>query len=117
MRLEDILFRSGDLFLPKQVRAFLEFYYIGSDTSLVYITNWTLVHILTGIILALYFFPSMTNQAALWRIFWIHSAWELWQIIGQNTPIYTLRGILDVAMDTVATMLGAWLTIKVLQSK
>jgi hypothetical protein len=117
MRIQDILFRSGDLFLPKSVREFLEQYYVGSDTSLVYITNWTLVHLLSGVILALYLFPSMPKQPALWRIFWIHSAWELWQILGQNTAIYTWRGILDVAMDTFATMAGAWLTIKVLQTK
>jgi len=117
MHLEDILFRSGDLFLPTPVRAFLETYYIGSDTSLFYITNWTFVHALVGVVLALYLFPSMTKEAAMWRIFWIHSAWELWQIIGKNTPIHTLRGILDVFVDTTATMLGAWITGKVLQSK
>ena len=117
MRLEDILFRSGDLFLSKHVRTFLESYYMGSDTSILYITNWTVVHLLVGVVLALYMFPSMPKEAALWRIFWIHSAWELWQIIGQNTPIHTLRGILDVMVDTSATMLGAWVTMKVLQSK
>ena len=117
MRLEDILFRSGDLFLSKSVRNFLERYYVGSDTSLIYITNWTLVHVLTGVILALYFIGTMTKNATLVRIFWIHSAWELWQILGKNTPIHTLRGILDVLVDTSATMIGAWLTLKVLESK
>lgn len=117
MQLHDILFRSGDLFLSKPMRDFLEYYYIGSDTSLLYITNWTIVHFLVGVVLAFYLFPSMAKQATLWRIFWIHSAWELWQILGKNTPIHTLRGILDVVMDTSATMLGAWLTIKILQTK
>jgi hypothetical protein len=117
MQLHTILFQSGDLFLPKSLLRFLETYYVGSDTSLLYISNWTLVHCLVGVVLALNFFPSMTQKATLWRIFWIHSAWELWQIIGQNTPIHTLRGILDIIMDTSATLLGAWLTIHVLQSK
>jgi hypothetical protein len=117
MKVQDILFRSGDLFLPTPVRDFLEQYYVGSDTSLVYITNWTIIHALVGVILALYLFPSMTKKATLWRIFWIHSAWELWQIIGQNTPIHTLRGILDIAMDTAATMFGAWVMINYIQTK
>ena len=117
MRIQDILFKSGDLFLPTRIRTFLEHYYVGSDTSLVYITNWTFVHFLVGVILSLYLFPSMSKQAALWRIFWIHSVWELWQIIGQNTPIHTLRGVLDIGMDTSATMIGALLALKVLQSK
>jgi hypothetical protein len=117
MRIQDVLFRSGDLFLPTPVRQFLEYYYVGSDTSLVYITNWTLVHVLTGIVLAFYIFPSMTKKDTLWRIFWIHSAWEAWQILGKNTPIHTLRGMLDVLVDTSATMLGAWMTIKVLETK
>jgi hypothetical protein len=117
MRLEDILFRSGDLFLPTRVRDFLETYYVGSDTSLVYLTNWTLVHVLTGVVLALYFIRSMTKNATLWRVFWIHSAWEFWQILGKNTPIHTLRGVLDVLVDTSATMIGAWLTLKVLETK
>jgi hypothetical protein len=117
MRIQDILFRSGDLFLPKSLLRFLEYYYVGSDTSLLYVSNWTLVHVLTGVVLALYFIRSMSKKATLWRIFWIHSAWELWQILGQNTPIYTLRGILDVLVDTSATMIGAWFTLKVLEYK
>jgi hypothetical protein len=115
--LQAILFQSGDLFLPKSVRAFLEHYYVGSDTSLVYITNWTFIHFLVGVVLARYLYQTMTATNTLWRVFWIHTLWELWQIIGRNTPIHTARGILDIGMDTFATMFGAWLTIKVLVAK
>lgn len=110
--LEKILFKSGDLFLPSPVRSFLEHYYIGSDTSLFYITNWTFIHFFTGVLLAYYFIQRMSSSKTIWTVFWIHTAWEIWQIIGKNTPIQTLRGVIDVFVDTFSTMLGAFLYLK-----
>ncbi len=99
--LRDVLFLSGDLFLPKSVRAFLEQYWIGNERSVVYITNWSLVHLvsgfLTGYILATYW----PTYAYYWTGFLIHSVWELWQILVKNTPYWTLRGRVDVVTDTV----------------
>jgi hypothetical protein len=31
--------------------------------------------------------------------------WEIWQLAVQNTP-WTLRGILDIGMDTLLFMIG-----------
>jgi hypothetical protein len=103
-----ILFKSGDLFLPKQVRAFLEYYYIGNLKSTLYITNWTIIHFLSGIITA-YLLATRTNYATqkiLLVSLLIHTLWELWQIYGENTPIWTRRGQVDVFVDTVAYMVG-----------
>jgi hypothetical protein len=112
--LENILFKSGDLFLPKQVRDFLEYYYVGNDRSILYITNWTIIHFLSGVLTA-YFLRERTrySDTRIYLIaFLIHTLWELWQIFGENTPIGTLRGQIDVLVDTAAYMLGAWAYIQ-----
>lgn len=103
-----ILFKSGDLFLPKQVRAFLEYYHVGNSRSVFYISNWTFVHFFSGVLTA-YFLMTRTDYATkkiLLVSFLIHTLWELWQIYGENTPIGTLRGQVDVFVDTTAYMLG-----------
>lgn len=109
--LNTILFKSGDLFLPKSVRNILEYYYIGDDRSVFYVTNWTVIHFLSGIFTAYYLFSKFTTQQVYIISILIHSIWELWQIFGENTPIQTLRGQIDVLVDTVAYMLGVWIYI------
>jgi hypothetical protein len=98
---QDILCRTGDLLLPKRIRSVLEEYWIGDDQSRLYLTNWSLVHLGSGVLLA-WLFPTLT----LWTAFSIHTAWELWQILVRNTPWWTLRGQLDVIVDTVLFLLG-----------
>jgi hypothetical protein len=103
---KDALYLSGDLFLPKSVRTVLEQYHIGSDTSLVYVTNWTLMHFLSGLFLGWIlttYFPKLSYYA---MGFYIHSAWELWQILVKNTPYWTPRGLIDIGTDTAFTMAG-----------
>lgn len=102
---EDILFKSGDLFLPKSVRSLLEYYYVGNDKTVFYITNWTVIHFLSGILFA-YLFKFFSIAEILISTFLVHSIWELWQIYGENTKISTLRGQVDVLVDTIAYMIG-----------
>jgi hypothetical protein len=104
--LKDALFLSGDLFLPKPVRMFLERYWIGNDNTFIYVTNWSIVHILSGILTG-YLLLTYAPSSSYYRTgFWVHSAWELWQILVRNTPYWTLRGLVDVGMDTLLFMLG-----------
>jgi hypothetical protein len=106
---QDILFRSGDLFLPFAVRRFLEQYSVGSDTSLLYINNWSIVHLLSGVLTA-YVLLRIGSQKDLYvQALLLHTSWELWQILGKNTLIGTTRGQLDVLMDTAFFMAGVWL--------
>jgi hypothetical protein len=98
--MEKLLFHSGDLFLPSHVRTFLEQYWIGNDTSIFYVSWWTFIHVMSGMIAGLYF--SYMNG------FLLHSAWEVWQIIGKNTKYWTLRGQVDILVDTVAYMIGMY---------
>jgi hypothetical protein len=108
----DVLCRTGDLLLPVSVRRVLEMYWIGNERSWVYITNWSIVHAISGVLTAL----LLQRYAARWPVvatsFWIHTAWELWQILVQNTPWWTLRGWVDIAMDTTLFMLGVLLATR-----
>jgi hypothetical protein len=116
---QDILFRSGDLFLPTPVRNFLEYYYIGDNKSVFYVTNWSLVHFFTGILVASFLLKRkkmyrINNLEIILITFIIHTIWELWQIYGKNTPIYTLRGQIDVLVDTAFYMTGVLILLYVL---
>lgn len=96
----DFLCKTGDLLLPKSVRRILETYILGNDNTLLYVTYWTIVHFLSGFFLV-YFF-----QISYWNGFLIHTVWEVYQILVRNTPFHTLRGKLDVFVDTTMFMLG-----------
>ena len=103
---DDIIYRSGDVFLPKSVRTILETYLIGNATSKFYVSVWSLVHFLSGVLTAwmlLNYFPTFSFYKTG---FWIHTAWEYWQIFIGMTKYYTFRGALDVVTDTAFFMGG-----------
>lgn len=95
----DFLCHSGDLFLPPSVRRILETYIIGNDTTLFYVTFWTVMHLVSGLLVAYFKSSYMTG-------FIIHGVWEMYQIIVKNTNIYSLRGYIDIVTDTVFFMFG-----------
>ena len=100
------LYRSGDVFLPASVRAVLERYHIGNAKSLFYITNWSLVHLVSGIItgyILTTYFPSWSYYTTG---FIVHGLWELWQIFIGMTKWKTTRGLIDIVVDTVMFMIG-----------
>lgn len=101
-----ILFNSGDLFLPKPIKEFLEQYWIGDDTSLFYISWWTFIHFFTGILTGYWLFYYKSPLNYYMYGFLLHTLWELWQMLGKNTPYWTLRGRVDILTDTMAFMLG-----------
>lgn len=102
---QDVLFLSGDLFLPKSVRRVLEHYYVGNDRTLIYITNWSLVHFFTGVLTAWVLETHYPGYDTLFTAFLLHTMWEIWQLAVRNTP-WTLRGFLDVGMDTLLFLGG-----------
>jgi hypothetical protein len=110
----DMLYRSGDVFLPKPVLTVLRHYWIGSEKSTFYITNWSIVHFLSGIATAYLLAQSKTRENIYLVAFLIHTLWELWQIYIGMTPIQTLRGQVDITVDTVLFMIGAWLYLNFL---
>lgn len=92
-------YASGDLFLPKQLRNFLETYIIGNNTSLFYISLWSFMHMLSGIL-----FSLVSNSLQGYIV--THTIWELWQIYIGMTPIHTLRGVIDIFTDTTMGIIG-----------
>lgn len=92
-------YASGDLFLPKPVRNFLETYLIGNDTSLFYISLWSFMHSLSGVL-----FSLVSNSLGDYIV--VHTIWEIWQIHIRMTPIHTLRGAIDIFTDTIMGILG-----------
>lgn len=92
-------YASGDLFLPKSVRNLLEIYIIGNDTSLFYISLWSFMHMISGII-----FSFISNSLQGYIV--THTLWELWQIYIKMTPIHKLRGAIDIFTDTGMGVIG-----------
>ena len=86
--------------LPRSILRFLETYIIGNDQTIVYISFWSVFHLVMGVVTALYITSSY------WTGFLLHSVAELYQILVKNTPIHTVRGQLDVLMDTTMFLIG-----------
>lgn len=93
-------FASGDAFLPKWARTVLETYIVGDDTSYFYISLWSIVHMTTGMV-----YGWFTKWSVAFYI-WLHTIWELWQIWIGMTHIDTLRGAIDIAVDTTMGAIG-----------
>ena len=119
--LREIIYSSGDVFLPDSVKKFLSTDLIGSSKHTFYISIWSIVHFLSGIFIGLfYFFMEWNVQTYMLNMFALHTIWECWQIlIGMSNPyILTGRGnLVDIVVDTVMFMLGAYLALLVNQSR
>jgi hypothetical protein len=102
------LYRSGDVFLSPAARAFLRTYIVGDDESLFYISYWSVVHMISGIVFALLWSPKASPYMAG---FAVHTCWEAWQIFIGMTPVGTARGFIDIITDTVMFMFGMWLVV------
>lgn len=117
--LREIVYSSGDIFLPDNVKKFLSTDLIGSSKDTFYISIWSIVHFLSGIFVGLfYFFMKWNVQTYMLNMFALHTIWECWQIlIGMSNP-YTLTGrgnLVDILIDTLVFMLGAYIALLVNQ--
>jgi hypothetical protein len=99
-------YKSGDAFLPTMIRLYLYRHIIGNEHTLFYLNYWSIIHFLSGVLLA---FVSGNWMTALL----VHTLWEIWQrAIGMS--YWNLRGSIDTVVDTVLFMAGHWLTVKAL---
>lgn len=110
---KNILYNSGDMFLPMWLRKFLEQDIIGSSSKTFYISYWSIIHFINGLFVGfLYLHLGYNKQHYLSTMFIIHLLWEMWQtIIGMAKP-YRLTGpsnLIDTIMDTILFMLGAYI--------
>jgi hypothetical protein len=111
---DSFIYRSGDLFAPKNVRAFLETFIYGSYNDTVYITYWSVLHLLSGIGLAIVFRTWTMPKNPYIIGFIVHTVWELWQILIKMSNPFKVVGhnnIVDTLLDTALFMFGMWIVL------
>jgi hypothetical protein len=114
--LQNIIYSSGDVFLPEKVKNILGTDLIGSSNKTFYVSGWSIIHLINGLIIGyiyLYFKGGIRLYTLTLLI--IHTMWEFWQVlIGMSKP-YKLTGrsnLIDIIMDTIFFMLGAYIVRK-----
>ncbi len=111
---ESLAFRSGDLFFGPEIRRFLETFLIGSYQSTIYITYWSVLHFISGVLTYIILTSYMPNIKHPYSIgFGIHTLWEFWQIyIGMSRPWNWAghNGFTDFVMDSALFMLGMYIS-------
>ena len=110
---ERVIYRSGDVFLPKPIKELLDKSIYTSQTNSFYINGWTFVHVMSGLIIGyIYFYGGYNKRDYYYNLFIIHTIWEAWQIfIGMSKP-FSLTGhnnSIDIIVDTAAFMCGTYI--------
>jgi hypothetical protein len=102
-----LLYRSGDVFLTGKLKYFLDIVLVGDYESGWYISNWSLMHMISGMIVGSIFRENRNRY--LYGLV-IHTLWELWQIyIGMSNAHKKLSGksgLSDTVVDTLFFLLG-----------
>ena len=111
-----IIYNSGDIFLPEALKNILQKDIIGSSEKTFYISGWSIVHFINGIIFGyLYLYFKYDIRSYFLTMFILHTLWELWQsIIGMAKP-YKITGrsnIVDTIMDTILFMCGTYIVFQ-----
>jgi len=110
--LQNIIYNSGDAFLPEKIKKILGTDLIGTSNKTFYISGWSIVHFINGIIIGyIYLYFKGGIKLYVLKMLIIHTIWEFWQfLIGMSNP-YKLTGrsnLIDTIMDTILFMLGAY---------
>ena len=104
-RFKDAARDSGDLFLPQPVRRFLYTHIIGSESTIFYISYWSILHMLSGILTGWVLLKWFNRIPYYFTGILVHTIWELWQkFIGMTK--WDLRGAIDTIMDTIMHLIG-----------
>jgi hypothetical protein len=116
--IKKIIYNSGNAFLPDKISAALRVDILGSSEKTFYITGWSIIHLLNGILFGyLYYYFKYDMKHYILNLLILHTLWEIWQIIiGMSKP-YKLTGnsnIVDIFVDTLLFMSGAYLTLKLI---
>ena len=114
--IENIIYNSGDVFLPEKIKKILGTDLIGTSKKTFYVSGWSIVHLINGIIVGyIYLYLKGDHKMYTFKLLIIHTIWEFWQIlIGMSKP-YKLTGrsnLIDSIMDTIFFMLGAYIVRK-----
>ena len=111
-----MIYNSGDFFFPKFIINILDKYIYVTQNNSFYINGWTLLHYFSGMILgAVYLYLDKELKFYYYKLFIIHTLWELWQmLIGMSKP-WKLTGdsnLIDTFVDTTVFMIGAFITLQ-----
>ena len=111
--MQRILYNSGDVFLPENIKQILGTDIIGSSKKTFYVSGWSIIHFLNGIIIG-FFYVYFKYDIKFYTIslLFIHTLWEIWQIIIGMAKPYKLTGrsnLIDSILDTVFFMSGAYI--------
>lgn len=111
--MQRILYNSGDVFLPENIKQILGTDIIGSSKKTFYVSGWSIIHFLNGIIIG-FFYLYFKYDIKFYTIslLFIHTLWEIWQIIIGMAKPYKLTGrsnLIDSILDTVFFMSGAYI--------
>lgn len=114
--LNTIIYNSGDAFLPEKIKNILGRDFIGSSEKTFYVSGWSIVHLISGIIMGyIYLYFKGDRKLYALKLFILHTMWEFWQtLIGMAKP-YKLTGrsnLIDTIMDTIFFMFGAFIVHK-----
>jgi hypothetical protein len=112
-----IIFSSGEILLPDSVRNPLMANIVGSSQKTFYISGWSIIHIINGILFGyLYLVFKYDMKRYVINMLILHTCWEGWQmLIGMSKP-YKLTGpnnLIDTFMDTLLFMVGAYVALKI----
>jgi hypothetical protein len=110
-QIKNLLYNSGDAFLPDNIKQLLSYDIIGSHKKTFYISGWSIVHFINGIIFGyLYLYFRYDKKYYIINLVILHTLWEFWQIIiGMSRP-YSLTGrsnLIDTFVDLILFMSGA----------
>lgn len=118
-KIERIIYNSGDVFLPKTLKQLLDTDIVGSSKKTFYFSGWSIMHFISGIITGyIYLYLGYNKQPTMYyyKLFILHTIWELWQmLIGMSRP-YTLNGrsnLIDTIFDTIYFMLGSYIIYQI----
>lgn len=114
--IQNLIYNSGDVFLPEKVKYILGIDLLGTSKNTFYVSGWSIVHLISGVIIGyLYLYFKGDVRFYTYKMFIIHTLWEYWQmLIGMSKP-YKLTGrsnIIDIILDTIFFMIGAYIVRK-----
>jgi hypothetical protein len=107
---ESLMYKSGDIWLPKSIVEYLHTYVIGNDRTLFYINYWHGMHLLSGVLFGLFSLFIYHIQSPMYTYILLHTSWEFWQMyIGMTKT--NLRGLIDISIDTLMGLFGLYLVL------
>ena len=114
--INSLLYKSGDLFLPKNIRNLLETPIYGHyEKTSIYLTIWSIMHLISGTfteLLLRFYFQIEPFKIRIIIGLIIHTIWEFWQIIiGMSNPFKLTgkNGLIDIVIDTIMFLIGTFI--------